>query len=259
MAIIKTDKNRILLQEASPDKIIGKWKDAVDEVIETYKNHLGDKLISVYVGGSVGVGTAIEGKSDLDTYAVTYLNKEETEEAYDDWINTERKRIDEKFPFQRGVELHLWDVDDMSDKRKFKLRLVSAYVYGKDFYNELPDFILDIDTIRKIRLDIVKQFNMAKIDFDKHDDSKTIKEICAWVAKRIIRQCGMLVIWKEDFFTVDLEPVIKIFIKYYPEKEIEIKRAFDYVNEPTDDKKEILDFIDSFGEWIIEEDEKIFA
>src|SRR5690606_41345984 len=55
-----------------PDRrpIAGPWASAVALVVDAYRDRLGPALHSVYVRGSVARGLAVEGVSDLDTFAV---------------------------------------------------------------------------------------------------------------------------------------------------------------------------------------------
>ena len=63
------DSDGYIMNPASIEKIQSKWYPAIDDVIEVYKKVCGDKLINIYVRGSVAKGQAVEGISDLDTYA----------------------------------------------------------------------------------------------------------------------------------------------------------------------------------------------
>jgi predicted nucleotidyltransferase len=78
--ILPIDKNRIIIKQANASKITGKWKDAVDLIVERYKTIFGSKLVSVYINGSVATGDAIEGTLDIDTNAIVDMTDEEITE-----------------------------------------------------------------------------------------------------------------------------------------------------------------------------------
>lgn len=80
MKILPIDKNRIIIKQANASKITGKWKDAVDLIVERYKTIFGSKLVSVYINGSVATGDAIEGTSDIDKNAIVDMTDEEITE-----------------------------------------------------------------------------------------------------------------------------------------------------------------------------------
>lgn len=54
----------------SPANIPEYLKPLMDEVIEYYKDTFGDKLISLYIAGSVPRGDFVQNKSDADFYAI---------------------------------------------------------------------------------------------------------------------------------------------------------------------------------------------
>ena len=69
---------------------------------------------------------------------------------------------------------------------------------------------------------------------------------------KIIIRCGLaLVLMKENTYTRDLYPAYKLFSKHFPEKQEEMKLALNYAINPSVNNKEILSFLSSFGEWIL--------
>ncbi|MEZ4103650.1 MAG: hypothetical protein R3B55_03850 [Candidatus Paceibacterota bacterium] len=62
----------------------------MDDVVEVYKKHFGDKLINVYVRGSVVKGQAVEGVSDLNSFAYVDLKDDEIESG---WQAESRKEL----------------------------------------------------------------------------------------------------------------------------------------------------------------------
>ena len=64
---------------------------------------------------------------------------------------------------------------------------------------------------------------------------------------------------RANAYSRDLYPSYKIFSQYYPEKETEMRRALEYALNPTGDKTEALKFIKNFGDWIVEEDNRVFG
>src|SRR5437868_1345473 len=132
MVVLLTNSEGFLIGEGSPDKIQGKWKEAVDEIVKGYTDHLGEKVISVYIGGSVGSGSQIENSSDIDAYAIVDMSDEDIKKATTGWLKEEKARIDAKFTFQRGIDMALSSINNISEMRKFQFKLLAALVYGKD-------------------------------------------------------------------------------------------------------------------------------
>ncbi len=258
MAVVKTDNEGFLIKEASSEKIGEKYQEILNEIIKSCKEHLGDKLISVYVGGSVALGTAVENKSDVDTYEIVSLSKEEIEKADKEWVIDEEKRINELFPFQRGVEMHLTPQDNVSEGRKFQMKVLTTKVFGKDFDSELPKYKLDRETMGKIRRNVRKDVDIARKELTETNDQTEIGKICTWIAKRLIRNTGMLCMWKGDYFTMDIPSLVEIIISNYPEKKVEVEKLFEYTKTPSTDKHDTLNLLDTFGSWLVEEDQIVF-
>ncbi|GEM_PF-5542772 len=161
------DKDRFLIRSASSENITGKWKEVIEDILEACKHHLGSHLISLYVGGSLPLGTAQENKSDVDTYTIVSLSKEQIEKAYDEWVDIERKSLDNKYPFQRGIEIHLISIDSIPENKKFQMKVLAACAYGRDFASELPAYKLDKETLKKIRLSEERDIQIARKDLEK--------------------------------------------------------------------------------------------
>ena len=107
----QTDENGFLINPASAEKVQEKWKPLIDDIVESYKNKYGEKLKSVYIRGSVAKGEAVEGVSDIDTFAYVDLPKEELLENN---INRDmRKYIEEKYDFVEDIEMEAFPLQDL--------------------------------------------------------------------------------------------------------------------------------------------------
>ncbi len=69
-AVLHTDPDGYLIPDVSLDNIVPPWDEAVDFIKNAYIGHLGESLHSVYIRGSVARGLAVEGISDLDSFAL---------------------------------------------------------------------------------------------------------------------------------------------------------------------------------------------
>ncbi len=231
----------------------------VEEIIDVYKKNLGQRLLSIYVGGSVALGAAVIGKSDVDTYAIVDVPKEKLEDEYEKWVDSERKRLDRRYPFQRGVEIHLISKDAISEGKKFQIKYTSACVYGIDLSKDYPEYPITRETFALIRVSIYKDIQYALDDLSKTDDPVEISRIGTWISKRLIRSFGVMVLWKENVYTMDIEPIVKILIRYYPNKKKEIETLLHYSKSAPSDKDIIKNMLNSTGKWLIEEDAEIFG
>jgi hypothetical protein len=259
MAILHIDTERNLIRQAAAGKIAGEWREVTDEIIETCKRRIGTRLVSVYIGGSVATGMAIRGKSDIDTYEVVDLSREEIQEANATWVKEEEERIQKLFPFLRGVEIHMAPSSSLSEGRKFQMKVLTALVYGKDFDSEIPKYKLDRETLGGIRVNVGKDITKARRELEEASSSEELHKIATWIAKRLIRSTGMLSMWEGNTFTMDITPLGEMLLSRYPEKTYQIQELLSYTSDAPSDKTRVLNLLDSFGNWLIAEDAKVFG
>ncbi len=259
--VLKTDKEGFIVSESSADKIGSPWKEAVEEIKKVYLEHLGDIVHSIYVRGTVSRGEAIEGISDIDTFAVITKKPKEIDRS---WVKEVRKTLEQKYSFSTGMEIdfisynELFDSDELFDD-KFTIKTQSACIYGKDLAQKIPPFHADIKTASHFHVNLKKVFENTKKGITNNPDKENIKEWCRWVMKRIIRAGFVLVMDKEKSFTRDLYPSYELFSKYFPEQELKMKTALELAVNPIDDSEKLASFIDDFGVWMEKQIEQKFA
>lgn len=259
--LLKTDKNGFIISESSTDKIASPWKEVIEEIKNAYLQHLGDTLHSIYVRGTVSRGEAIEGISDIDTFAVILKKPEEIDHS---WVKETRKALEQKYNFLTGVEIDFISYDELFDgdelfNDRFTIKTQSACVYGEDLAQKISPFRADIKTASHFYGNLKKVLENAKKGVANNPHSEDIKEWCRWVMKRIIRAGFVLVMDKEQAFTRDLYPSYELFSKHFPEQESKMKMALDFAINPTDNAGELANFIDDFGVWMEEQVERKFA
>lgn len=259
--LLKTDKDGFIISESSADKIASPWKEAVEEVKNAYLQNLGDVVHSIYVRGTVSRGEAIEGISDIDTFAVITKKPEEVDRS---WVRETRKALDAKLNFSTGVEFahisldELFDGDELFNDR-FTIKTQSVCVYGEDLAQRIEPFRADIQTASHFHRNLDKVLENAKKGIVNNPDKEDIKEWCRWVMKRIIRAGFILVMDKEQAFTRDLYPSYELFSKHFPEQEPKMKMALDLAINPVDDVEALNYFLDDFGVWVRGQVEAKFA
>ena len=259
--LLETDKNDFIVSESSEDKIASPWKEAVEEIKNIYLKNLDNVVHSIYVRGTVSRGEAIEGISDIDTFAVITKKSEEIDRS---WVKEVRKALDQKFDFSTGVEFgfvayeELFEGDGLFNDR-FTIKTQSACVYGDDLAQKIPPFRADIETASHFHRNLKKVLENAKKGIANNPDKEDVREWCRWVMKRIIRAGFILVMDKEQVFTRDLYPSYELFSKHFPEQEPKMKMALDLAINPTDDPNKIENFLSDFGVWMERQVERKFA
>ena len=249
------DPQGFIKNPASLEKIQSKWLPAIKDVTEVYKNVLGDKLINVYIRGSVAKGEAVEGISDLDTYG--FIEDPQTLDPneykaifnlYQENIAKYKEELEQKYNFISDIEFQV------HPKKRIDKELImlsqSVCVYGAPF--EIPKL--------KPGKDLASHspgFERFLTGLDGFFNSETSTERnkvkCSWVMKRFLRTGFEICMERSNRYTRDLYKCYETFIEYYPEKEPQMREILELALNPTSDKQKIKQIVDNFGPWLGEE------
>ena len=259
--LLKTDTEGFLINECSLGKIDSYWREAVNDVRDAYIKNLSKKIHSIYLRGSVPRGEGIEEVSDIDSFAVVYGEPREWDMS---WIQAFETHFKKKFPFVTYVEFRFVPYEKIVNDPeffiyRFIIKVLSVCIYGEDLSPLLPRFKPTLPIAFAFHGNVFEVLKKASQEISRTDDSSQIRRWCAWVMKRLLRTGFGLVMEKENTYTRDLYPCYKIFSKYYPEKEPEMKRALEWAVAPLENKTEILNFLDTFGTWLGLEARHIFS
>lgn len=244
----ETDSEGYVINPASLDKIQEKWKPVIEDVINTYKNHFGDKLKNVYIRGSVAKGEAIDRVSDLDSFSYIDLPAKDID---DEWESEAENEIKEKYDFIEGAELMCRPVG--IGPMNIILLNQSVCVYGEPVHvpkvRPGKEMMIHIPNLKK-------RTNLLEEKLEKATTEEEIKSACVWFAKDVLRTGFELVMDRSQKYTRDLYLCYQTFAEYYPEKESQMRQVLDYALNPTSDKETIQKMRDEFSPWLIEEAKK---
>ena len=251
-SFFEVDSEGYLINPASLEKIQEKWKPLIKDIVELYKNRFSDQLRNVYIRGSVAKGEAVEGISDIDTYAYVTLNDGQIEQLS---TGNPEKELISKYPFVESIELHAMPIETAQERDEIIFLNQSVCVYGTPIevtkIKPGKDTIIHIPNIHK-RIDWLKDF------LSKEQSDKEIKSGCVWIMKGLLRSGCELVMERSKKYTRDLYPCYQIFSEYYPEKEPEMKEVLYLALNPTGDKAKIEEVMDSLGIWLQEQYKKAY-
>lgn len=238
----KLDEEGYFINPASKDKIQEKWSPLIKDIINMYKEMYGeDKLVSVYIRGSVAKGEAIDGVSDLDT--ITYVDLPKVDIKYD-WIDEKEKEFLEKYPFCTGIELGA-DALEAAKEDQFLIGQ-SALVYGKDLQES------------KIKLDEnilihSKKFNKTMEWFENKlkEDLPQSERInaCVWMSKQFLRTGMELCVLRSQKYSRDLYLCWEQFSYYYPEKSDDMYELLNLALNPISDSEKIKGLNKDWTKW----------
>jgi predicted nucleotidyltransferase len=252
--ITPVDPEGFIPNIAGLENISGQWKEAVDAVIEVYKNNLGEDLHSVYIRGSIVRGTAVAGVSDLDTIAIV---KSETDTKNLSWQKDAAAELARHFKFIIKFELQIIPLEQLISATeyfmdRFVIKVQSICVYGEDVAQKIDNFYLDKQLAQALYTGFPKTLEKVLLEL-KNSVAENITMRCTWIMKRILRAGCALVIDREQVFTRDLYPSYELFAKYYPDKRKEMYQALEWALNPINDKEKLLNFLEEFGTWLVSE------
>ncbi|USN94513.1 MAG: nucleotidyltransferase domain-containing protein [Candidatus Nomurabacteria bacterium] len=247
----EVDEEGYLINPASEEKIQEKWRPVIDDVVELYKDAYGDKLKQVYIRGSVAKGEAVENVSDIDTFAIVDLSKEDLNVAKE--IKDARKELEQKYPFVNGIE---FEPRLKSNFNKNDIILSqSLCIHGEPL--ETPKRKPGKEM--SIHASYIKQnLSWIKNFLEKDESEEEIKNACTWVTKVILRTGFEITMERSKRYTRDLYKCYETFREYYPEKEEEMREVLHYALNPTSDKEKIREIVGGIGQWLLEESKEYF-
>ena len=254
-SIFETDDRGYIVNPASADKIQAKWLPVIEEVKDLYLKHFGTNLHSVYLRGSVAKGKAIEGISDIDSFAVVNLKFDEVDMS---WREEAQQELREKYSFISGVEIGAVPLEEVSGSKgdQIMIKTQSICLHGDDLALTIPPFKADASLAQHIQ-GIGREVGQTRewLSEDRNEDQ--ILRKCSWIMKRLVRSGLELTLDKSGKYSRDLYPCYQILSEYYPEKKDEMCRALELAVEPTTDKAIVVELLDSLGDWIASEAETV--
>ena len=228
------------------------WQDVVDGAIAAYRYFLKDKLVAVYVRGSIVRGTAVAGVSDVDTFAVVSGSRWQLEL---NWIEQTQRRLADKCDFDTSVEMQVMTREELSEPANleslgFTVKVLSACVWGEDVSTELPPFGLGNYLLKDLHELQTSMASVSQALASKPSESE-VYLICQWLMKVLVRAGYCLVMPYERAFTRDLYPCFEGFCRHYPAKAELMSQALQLAIYPCSDKERILNLQQCLGTWLL--------
>jgi len=249
------DSEGYIINPASLGKIQSNWLPAIEDVIEVYKKVCRDKLINIYVRGSVAKGQAVDRVSDLDTFAFIEdpLISDPNEykaifNSYKETIEEYKEELEQKYNFISDIEFLIHP--KIRVPKEFIMLSQSVCVFGDPF--EIPKLKPGKDLASHSR-GFERFLNELEAFFARDTSDERNRMKCAWVMKRFLRTGFEICMERSGRYTRDLYKCYETFIEYYPEKEPQMSEILELAINPTSDKQKIKQVVSNFGPWLVEE------
>jgi hypothetical protein len=250
----RIDADGFIKNDAAPEKMLPPYSGLVAEVRNAYLEHLGQRAHGIYVRGTVARGLAVEGVSDLDSFALVSCAAESLDLS---WTGAVAERLLTQHPYVTGIELVCVDSDEIGSTERFSeldLLMVTqtACIWGEDVIPYLPRYkpgiLVTNSDISQIKPDIEE----AIVGLHTDSGYQSTRYWCRRIAKNIVRAGFSLTILQNRSYTRDLYPCYRAFAERYPKQESRMRRAVEYALDPSSDTEEVIDFLSDFGGWMIE-------
>ncbi len=274
--VLRTDDEGYLVNESCAANIASPWDRVVEAVRDAYLKNLGEQVHSIYIRGSVARGHAIEGISDVDSFAVIRGMDKPPDFS---WVRELNHEIEANNPFCNGIEIVCLSYEELLNydnpelaSWRMIIKTQSVCIFGEDLAGSLPRFKPGTETFTHagdMRRDIEKFSDglraikiVTKFPYGNRilkrfgvDPEQLPKSGCQWVMKRMVRTGFEIVMEDERAYTRDLYPCYELFSKHYPAQAEQMRRALELTINPSSDPKEILAFLNDFGPWLVSKTE----
>jgi len=259
--LYKIDKNGFVVNEAGLEKVRPYYRKILEEINKLYNDELGDNLLSIYIRGSVSVGKAKPGISDMDSIAIT---KKELSREELIWIIKSSKKLEKKYPKAGFFDLTVVSLKELGNLKRYKnlrvyLKTQSFLLAGEDILSQLPDIIPGKKLAFQLygdlpeELEILKNIFAGKIkDREYLFQKRPIEFWCIWMTRVLLRAGLGIVMAKKPVYSQDLKTCYAVFTEGYPQYKKEMKQLLAWSVKPIRDKKKIFVFLNNFAPKFLE-------
>jgi hypothetical protein len=228
-SLLEVDAEGFLVNECDLAKLQPGWQPLVEACVEAYRDNVGAALHSVWLRGSVAKDSAIDGFSDLDTYAFVTAGAPPDQP----WTMEIHEQFVREHPHCTGVEAFTVPVStvlgDPPNRRVHAMvKLLSIPVWGEDVSGSLarvrPDAAL---------VETVWDLERGLSEFARKVDQDDREGLWSWILRHLIRCAFVLVLEREGTYGRDLHPCWEAFSRHYPEWRERTRQALEWcIREP---------------------------
>ena len=234
------------------------YQPVINEINRALNKGLGSNLHSLYLYGSVARGTAKLGQSNLDIIVVTRQELGGNKTAL---FNTLRWRFQSKYPFITDINLKTALVRDVASLDSlfswgFLLRHCAICLHGEDLGECFGDYEPSWEIAKYWNMDIGDRLAWSRDKIVKAQSDSEQIEAQKQVAKKLLRAAYGVVMYRDKGWFDDPQDCGQAFLRYYPDKEMDIKRLSILLNSKVIPKRSVIGLLDGFGLWLVEEYKK---
>ncbi|MHA2938138.1 nucleotidyltransferase domain-containing protein [Vibrio sp. RC27] len=234
------------------------YQPAVNEIVRALKQGLGDNLHSLYLYGSIARGSARPNRSNVDVVVVTHRELGSNKATI---FNTIRWRFQTKYSFITDVNIKTALVSEVASLESlfswgFLLHHCSICLHGDDLGECFGDYEPSWEIAKYWNMDIAERLEWHRDKVAKASSAEQQIEAQQQAAKKLLRAAYGVVMHRDKNWFDDPQQCGHEFLRYYPDKAIEIQRLSILLETKLIPKRSVVGLLDSFGQWLVKEYKK---
>lgn len=241
-----TDRDGFIHNICAIDKIETPWTEAVSDIVAAYRAN--DRhLRSVYIRGSVALGTAIPHLSDIDSFGVT-----QSSAAPDvSWIGREEAAICAAHTAVAAVEFHLISHEELLKNRRASLfaKTQSVCVFGHDDAQYISPFRLGIEAFSHA-LTFSRERKLVLQWIADSTNANDVTGLSRSIMKRFLRAAFEISMEEEGYYSRELYLCCSVACKKWPEHSDDFSKALSISIYGSSDKDEVTALLSGVGNWL---------
>lgn len=194
----------MILEKVIPKLNIQKeYQDFVDTFIDRTLSEFGNKMHSLYMCGSIPLGTAKPFSSDAD-FTLVCANPADIDY---DTLSKIRQEVLEEYPFVTKIDTTVCSIDNVLHRPNdwgFWVKIICICVHGEDFGEQVPPIVVSPKFIIELNADTPMEFDRARRSLvESGDDEEARHRSMKGCSKRLMRALYSLTmentgVWEND-------------------------------------------------------------
>ena len=251
MNVDRLDAEGFIRPEADLANLQPEYQGLPEAVASLLAAHLGPRLHSAYLYGSVVRGNAVPGRSDVDALAVLLTAPVDEDRARAERV--ERALVG-RFPvlFSAGVGLtHLREVRSPAQRYGLQvfLRELAVCIWGEDLRPGLPRTRPSAAVAAGFHDDAHVVLAGARQTLASSTDPEVIRRVCRMVSRRMVQLAFAVVMARDGVWATVLEEQAAAVGTTFPQWAEAAGRAAEQGRRPVADADVVRDLLDTFGRW----------
>lgn len=243
------DSNGFVITNISIANVPQEFQCVLEESVKALQAILGLNLHSIYLYGSVGRGTAIFGKSDLDLSVIMNNDLSESEKVgltgLEEDICNHHECIS-KLEFDIGTYHEAMVKNDF--EWQFWLRHMCVCVWGEDLREQIQPFKPSLNVGLEMNKDIYRRLSNPRNKLSNTNFSAEGKSI----AKKLLRTHYPLLSEKDSSFYESLSDIAACIENYEPSLKRQLEAAYEMAMGDVESIESVHELIEDYGDVVVE-------